>query len=54
MPRYEFLCEACRKPFERIMTMTEREKADVRCPECQGTRVVPQLSGFSAQTSKKS
>ena len=54
MPRYEYLCEKCKKPFERIMTISERDKARVTCPTCQGTRVVPQLAGFMAQTSKKS
>jgi putative FmdB family regulatory protein len=54
MPRYEFLCGTCQKPFELIMTISEREKGDVRCPTCKGTKVVPQLSAFMAQTSKKS
>ena len=54
MPRYEFLCEKCRKSFELIMTMSEREKAQVKCPTCKGTKVVPQFSGFMAQTAKKS
>ena len=54
MPRYEFLCEACKKSFEITMTNSEREKGGVRCPKCQGTEVVPQLAGFMAQTSKKS
>ena len=54
MPRYEFLCEKCKKPFELIMTIAEREKAKPKCPTCKGTKVVPQFSGFMAQTSKKS
>jgi putative FmdB family regulatory protein len=54
MPRYEFLCETCKKPFELITTISEREKGKVKCPQCKGTKVVPQLSGFMAQTSKKS
>jgi putative FmdB family regulatory protein len=54
MPRYEFLCEKCQKPFELIMTIAEREKAKPACPKCKGTKVVPQFSGFMAQTSKKS
>jgi putative FmdB family regulatory protein len=54
MPRYEFLCEKCKKPFELTMTMSERERARPRCPECNGTAVVPQLAGFTTQTSKKS
>jgi putative FmdB family regulatory protein len=54
MPRYEFMCEKCNKPFELIMTFAEREKGDVKCPKCQGAKVVPQFSGFVAQTGKKS
>jgi putative FmdB family regulatory protein len=26
MPRYEYLCEKCKKPFELIMTIAERER----------------------------
>jgi putative FmdB family regulatory protein len=54
MPRYEFLCEKCQKPFELTMTISEHEKRDVRCPMCKSTRVTPQLSGFMGQTTKKS
>jgi putative FmdB family regulatory protein len=54
MPRYEFMCETCKKPFELLLTISEREKGDVKCPKCKGTKVVPQLAGFMAQTSKKS
>jgi putative FmdB family regulatory protein len=54
MPRYEFLCDKCKKPFEKIMTISEREKGDVKCPACKGTKVTPQFSGFMAQTAKKS
>jgi putative FmdB family regulatory protein len=54
MPRYEFLCEKCKKPFELVMTIAEREKVTPKCPTCKGTKVVPQFGGFMAQTSKKS
>jgi len=54
MPRYEFMCEKCNQAFEVIMTFSEREKSEVKCPKCQGTKVVPQFSGFVAQTGKKS
>lgn len=33
MPRYEFLCEKCKKPFELVMTISQREKAKPRCPK---------------------
>jgi len=54
MPRYEFLCEKCKQPFEVVMTISERERAQVKCPTCKGPNVVPQFSGFMAQTGKKS
>jgi len=55
MPRYEFMCEKCNKPpFELIMTFSERENGAVQCPKCHGTKIVPQFSGFVAQTAKKS
>ena len=54
MPRYEFRCETCAKPFELTMTIAEREKAKPKCPTCKGTKVAPQLASFMGQTSKKS
>ncbi|MBI2466409.1 MAG: zinc ribbon domain-containing protein [Candidatus Rokubacteria bacterium] len=54
MPRYEFLCEKCKKPFELTMTISGRERAKVKCPKCKGTKVVPQLGPLMAQTAKKS
>ncbi len=54
MPRYEFLCEKCKKSFELTMTISEREKATPACPACKGKKVTPQFSGFVAQTKKKS
>ena len=54
MPRYEFMCEKCKKLFELIMTISEREKGEVKCPKCKGTKVVPQFGGFMARTAKKS
>ena len=54
MPRYEFLCEKCQKPFELTMTIAEHEKGTVRCPTCKSTRVMAQLGSFTTQTSKKS
>jgi hypothetical protein len=39
MPRYEFLCETCKKPFELVMTIAEREKAKPKT--YRGTKIVP-------------
>jgi len=54
VPRYEFLCQKCRKRFELTMTISERERAKVKCPKCKSTKVARQLGAFTAQTAKKS
>ncbi len=54
MPRYEFMCEKCKKPFELTMAISEREKARVKCPTCKSAKAKPQLGTFMTQTSKKS
>ena len=54
MPRYEFMCDKCKKPFELTLTISERQKAKVQCPSCKSTKVTPLLGAFMTQTSKKS
>ncbi len=54
MPRYEFVRESCEKGFEVALTLTERAKADVKCPSCGSGKVIPQLTAFTAKTSRKS
>jgi putative FmdB family regulatory protein len=44
MPRYEFMCEKCKKPFELTLTISEREKATPKCPTCKGTKTRPQFT----------
>jgi len=38
MPVYELVHEKCNKSFEVIMSISEREKGDVRCPKCKNSR----------------
>jgi putative FmdB family regulatory protein len=54
MPRYEFYCEGCNKPFEIIITLAEYEKGKIKCPKCGGTKVHQEAAAFFAVTSKKS
>jgi putative FmdB family regulatory protein len=53
MPRYEFRCESCGKGFEMTLTLTERANAEVNCPNCGSEKVIPQLTVFTARTSRK-
>ena len=54
MPRYEFYCEDCKKPFEAILTLAEYEKGKIKCPKCHREHVHQQAAAFFAVTSKKS
>src|SRR5712691_10542273 len=54
MPKYEFMCENCRKTFEVMLTAAERAVAKVACPTCGGGEVTPQMAIFTAKTSRKS
>jgi putative FmdB family regulatory protein len=52
MPVYEFRCNKCKKDLSMTLTLREREQG-VKCPKCGGP-LEPLMSGFMAQTAKKS
>ncbi|MFH1566404.1 MAG: FmdB family zinc ribbon protein [Gemmatimonadota bacterium] len=54
MPQYDFRCLKCKKAFALNMTMAEYGRRKHKCPKCRSTRVQRQLTGFFAQTKKKS
>jgi putative FmdB family regulatory protein len=54
MPQYEYLCLACDKKFSLLLTVTEHDKGNVKCPKCKSPRVEQQWAAFFATTSKKS
>jgi putative FmdB family regulatory protein len=54
MPRYEFYCEDCEKPFEVILSLAEYEKGKIKCPKCGREHIHQQAAAFFAVTSKKS
>ena len=54
MPAYEYFCEACEKPFTKILTLHEYEEGEVYCPFCGSDRVEQHLTPFYAVTAKKS
>jgi putative FmdB family regulatory protein len=54
MPRYEYMCERCRRGFEVTLTLTKRAKAKVKCPSCGSAKVSSQLTVFTPKTSRKS
>ncbi len=54
MPRYEYICLECKKPFEKILTILEHDQEKIVCPHCGSKRVEQQAAAFFAVTSKKS
>lgn len=53
MPVYDYLCKACKKEFEVVLTLTEHERP-VQCPHCGSTEVEQEPTRFYAVTSSKS
>ncbi len=54
MPTYEYLCRKCQDSFTVVLTMSEHDRGQVKCPQCGGREVTQQYSTFYAKTSKKS
>ena len=54
MPTYEYRCQKCGREFSVMMSMSRHEHEEVVCPDCRAKEVSPQISLFSAKTSKKS
>ena len=34
MPQYEFYCPACKKFFDKILSLVDYEEGDILCPHC--------------------
>jgi len=47
MPIYEYVCEDCHKPYEKLVRKAGEK---VECPACGSGKAKMQLSVFSAQT----
>ncbi len=54
MALFEYHCTACSHDFERFMSLAERERAKVACPECKSTKVERVFTSFYAKTIRKS
>jgi len=53
MPTYEYRCERCSHTFEIKMTVDEKKKTKVSCPQCNSEEVGQQLFGVSFSGKKK-
>jgi len=54
MPVYDYKCGKCGRRFNVTMRISEHGSKKTRCQKCGSSKVVQQISGFFAKTSKKS
>ena len=54
MPTYEYRCEDCGHEFERVLLMSEHDRAKPQCPKCKSERVAQAVSSVFVKTSRKS
>jgi putative FmdB family regulatory protein len=54
MPTYEYVCDQCGKKFTLVMSISEHDKKNAKCPHCGSRKITQQISGFNAITKKKS
>jgi putative FmdB family regulatory protein len=54
MPSYDFRCKNCNKKFTLKLSVQELDSRKYKCPKCGSKRAEKLITGFFAQTSKKS
>ncbi len=54
MPVYDYVCHACQKEFEKVLTLNEHDKDQIVCPHCGSKNVEQEAKAFFAVTSRKS
>jgi len=47
MPIYEYICDECQRPFEKLVLNKQQE---IACPSCASKKNTLKLSVFSAST----
>ena len=45
MPIYEYICDECKTPFEKLVFSKQQE---ISCPKCSSKKATVQLSVFSS------
>lgn len=54
MPLYEFFCDKCQKEVSLTLSISEREKGEAKCPQCDSRDMRPLIGTFFSKTSRKS
>ena len=51
MPLFEFSCKKCGHKFEELLSVSERDRGDIKCPACGSARVDQGFSAFATGSS---
>lgn len=54
MPTYEYRCEACGHEFTEVLSISEHDTHQPKCPKCQSERIQRVVGAVSVKTSRKS
>ncbi len=54
MPTYEYKCVDCGQVSTLWLSMRDRERGPVSCPNCSGKRMEQLIATVTAKTSRKS
>jgi putative FmdB family regulatory protein len=54
MPRYDYVCQKCKRVFSESHSILQHAAADPRCPECGASEVTREFAPFFTKTSRKS
>ena len=47
MPIFEFTCRKCGHNFEELLSLTELQSGELKCPACRSKRVEKGFSAFA-------
>lgn len=54
MPLFEFNCQKCGHSFEELLSLSEVDGGDLKCPACSSKRVVRGYSAFATVSASMS
>ncbi|MCX8030503.1 MAG: hypothetical protein N3A59_02845 [Thermodesulfovibrionales bacterium] len=54
MPLYDFKCGKCGENFSLVMSVKEKESAQIKCPKCNSEEIKQLYLSYYTKTSRKS
>ncbi|MCP4896547.1 MAG: zinc ribbon domain-containing protein [bacterium] len=54
MPTYVFQCMNCKRQFEKVLSVSKRNKAKLECPHCASARIYQLMTSFYGRPARDS